>query len=243
MPWTSHLREVLKTEVQLLLLRPVKPDLRGLGRYYLGFGLICAWIAGIGRYWDNPKAELWQSLGLGSLAYVFVLAAILWLMVWPLRPNNWSYSGVLTFVGLTSPPALLYAIPVERVFTLGTAQVINMWFLLIVAAWRVTLLFLYLKRAAGLSAPAAFVGTFLPLVVVVNALASLNLEHVVFRVMAGLEEDEKSANDAAYLVLLAITWVSLIAAPILLAVYGLLFRQGFRRKPGTGKPADSKDAA
>lgn len=81
---------------------------------YLGFGLVFTWLAGVGRYWDHPRADLWQYLGLGSVAYVFVLALILWALLAPLGPANWSYRNVLVFLTLTAPPAVLYAVPVER---------------------------------------------------------------------------------------------------------------------------------
>jgi hypothetical protein len=53
-----------------------------------------------------------------------VLAAILYLVVKPLRPANWTYSSVLIFVGLTALPGLLYAIPVERFVSLEYAQTV-----------------------------------------------------------------------------------------------------------------------
>ncbi len=49
-------------------------------------------------------------------------------------------------VCLTAPPALLYAIPVERFFDAATARNINTGFLAFVAAWRVALLAFYLMR-------------------------------------------------------------------------------------------------
>jgi hypothetical protein len=225
----GDLSEVLRTEAKLLAFRPVKPDMTRHGHLYLGLGFVSAWLAGVGRYWDNPRAELWQHLGLGSVLYIVILAALLWLLTRPLRPRNWSYLGVLTFVGLTSPPALLYAVPVERFFTLETARTINVWFLAIVAAWRVALLFLYLRRSAGLGRIAAIVATFLPLVLIVTALAFLNLEHVVFQIMGGLEETEASANDDAYMVLLVLTWASVWVAPVLLIGYGWLCWDRTRR--------------
>lgn len=88
---------------------------------YLAFGLMVTWIAGIGRYWDNPRAQLWQHAGLGSLAYVFVLAFILWVVIAPLQARHWFYQNVLTFITLTSLPALLYAIPVEQFMPLAKA--------------------------------------------------------------------------------------------------------------------------
>lgn len=186
----------------------------------MAFGIGFAWLCGVGRYWDNPKADLWQYLGLGSVVYIFVLALILWLVILPLKPRNWGYKNVLLFVSLTSPPAILYAMPVERFMSLESAQLANVWFLAIVAIWRVALLFKYLKNVAGLSGLCSLVATLLPLTLIVAMLTALNLEHVVFRIMAGLEEHEKSANDSAYLILILITYFSVIASPVLLSFYG-----------------------
>ncbi len=219
MTLSQKIFEVLATEGKFLAFRSVKPDLARLGNYYLAFGIITAWLAGIGRYWDNPRADLWQYLGLGSVAYIFILSFILWALIKPLRPENWSFKSILIFVGMTSPPALLYAIPVEQFSTLETAQTISVWFLAVVAAWRVILLFQYLVNSAKLSGFTVFVAALLPLVIIVSLLTMLNLEHVVFRIMAGLAEDERSANDTAYTILLLITYFSLFASPILLIAY------------------------
>ncbi|MDK9558253.1 hypothetical protein QQF73_11535 [Marinobacter sp. M216] len=196
--------------------------------YYLVFGIGFTWLCGIGRYWDNPRADLWQYLGLGSVGYIFVLAAILWAVILPLKPSNWSYKNVLLFVSLTSPPAILYAIPVERFVSLQSAQLANVWFLAVVAIWRVALLLKYLKSVARLSGLCVFVATLLPLTLIVALLSALNLEHVVFKIMAGLENHEKSANDSAYIILLFITYFSVIASPVLLSLYGWLIYK--RRK-------------
>lgn len=229
------IREVLATEIRFLAFKPVRPDLARYGNYYLSLGLLTAWLAGVGRYWDNPRADIWQYAGLGSLAYVFILSLVLWLLIKPLRPENWSYKSVLIFVGMTSPPAILYAIPVEKLFTLETAQTINVWFLAVVAIWRVVLLFLYLIRSAKLSGFTVTVAALLPLVIIVSLLAMLNLEHVVFRLMAGLAEDEKSANDAAYAILVLITYFSILASPILLISYLLIAFQRWKSR-GSSNP-------
>jgi hypothetical protein len=238
----GNLSEVLRTEAKLLAFQPVKPDMARQGHLYLSLGFLSAWLVGVGRYWDNPRAELWQHLGLGSVLYIMILAALLWLIILPLRPRNWSYLGVLTFVGLTSPPALLYAVPVERFFTLDTAQTINVWFLAVVAGWRVILLFIYLRKSAGLSRFATFVATFLPLVLIVTVLAFLNLEHVVFRIMGGLADDERSGNDSAYLVLLMLTWISVSLAPVLLIGYGWLSWDRWRSRSARAEGGTARDA-
>jgi hypothetical protein len=137
---TASLRVIARDQLDFLALRPIKPDLKNDYARYLAWGLSATWLAGMGRYWDNPKAALWQKAGLGSLAYVFVMAALIWLIAAPLRPRGWSYRTVLLFVTLTSPPAILYAIPVEMFMSFSAAAAANAVFLLVVATWRVVLL-------------------------------------------------------------------------------------------------------
>ena len=146
-------------------------------RGYLLYGLLITWLCGVGRYWDNPRAELWQYWGLGSLAYVVLLAAVLWLIAAPLKPRHWQYRNVLLFVTLTSLPALLYAIPVERFMPLAVAQTVNVWFLAVVASWRVAMLAYFLFRVAGLSGLQVVVASLLPLTLIVTALSLLNPDH------------------------------------------------------------------
>jgi hypothetical protein len=197
---------------------------------FLGFGLLFTWLAGIGRYWDNPRAYLWQHLGLGSVAYVFCLAFLLWLLLLPLKPKLWSYRNVLVFVTLTSPPALLYAIPVERFMSLDAAQTTNAWFLAVVAIWRVALLIWFLKRVAGLSGGAIIVATMLPLTLIVVGLALLNLEHVIFSIMGGLRPQELSPNDLSYGIVTMLAFFSVLSFPFLLSAYACLAY--FARRPG-----------
>lgn len=216
----SERYSVLGTAIRLLSFRASEAELAGLGRKELAFGLLATWIVGMGRWWDDPGAHLVQHLGLGSVLYVFVLAFVLWLLIKPLGPKNWSYEGVLTFVALTSPPAILYAIPVERFLSLDAARHLNVWFLAFVAAWRVGLLAFYLRRLAQLPWYAVIVATLLPLTAIVSALTALNLERAVFDVMSGLRE-EGTASDQAYGVLIALAVLSVALVGPLLLVYVL----------------------
>lgn len=208
---------VFVTAIRLLTFRASREELVTLGSSHLAFGLIATWIVGMGRWWDDPEALLFQHLGLGSVAYVFVLAFVLWALVKPLGPQDWTYRGVLTFVALTSPPALLYAIPVERFLDLDTARQVNVWFLAFVATWRLGLLVFYLRRLARLPWLSLIVASLLPLTIIVTALTALNLERAVFDVMSGLRDDGTS-GDQAYGVLIGLTFLStLLVAPLLLA--------------------------
>ncbi len=223
------LREIVRDELRFLTFRPLGPGVRSRPWAYLAFGLAFTWLAGVGRYWDNPKASLWQHLGLGSVAYVFVLSLILWALLAPLRPRNWSYRTVLLFVTLTAPPAVLYAVPVERFLAPDAARTANAWFLGLVALWRVALLVAFLRRVAALTVLRIAVGTLLPLTAIVVALAALNLEHVVFNLMSGIAPENRSPNDTAYQIVINLALISMLLLPVVALLYlgivGLDLRQ------------------
>jgi len=213
------LRQIVADALRVLTFRRPSAALGVHQGAYLAFGFAFTWLAGVGRYWDNPRAHLWQYAGLGSVIYVIVLAAILWVLILPLKPQRWSYRNVLLFVTLTSPPALLYAIPVEQFLTLETAQRVNVWFLGIVALWRVALLVWFLRVLARLRWYPVLIATLLPIALIVLALAFLNLEHVVFEIMAGNRPDSRSANDAAYRIVTLLALGSALVGPLLLILY------------------------
>ena len=211
------MKQAIKDLFRLLSFRLGRDDFDRFGRSHLILGLLCTWVVGMGRWWDDPGANLLQHIGLGSLIYVFVLALVLCLVIAPLNPRELSYRHVLTFVALTSPPAILYAIPVEKFTSLSVAREINIWFLAAVASWRVALLFFYLKRYAGLPIYAILVAGLLPLSGIVTTLTVLNLERAVFDIMGGLRETG-TANDSAYAVLATLTFFSaLLFVPLLIA--------------------------
>lgn len=215
----SMISRILSDEFRLLTFRRPSSAMHTQWKAFLIFGLAFTWLAGIGRYWDNPKAHLWQTLGLGSVAYVFVLALIVWILLVPLKPKHWSYRNVLLFITLTAPPAVHYAIPVEQFLSAEGARTANAWFLIVVAVWRVALFSVFLRQVAGLSWGMVVVATLLPLVIIIIALSALNLEHVVFNLMSGIREEDRSPNDAAYGIVFLLSVFSFMAAPILLIGY------------------------
>jgi hypothetical protein len=219
---------VFTATARLLTFRLTREEFQALGWRHLGFGLFCTWLVGMGRWWDDPGARVLQQLGVGSLIYIFLLSLMLWLVVRPLRPRAWSYRRVLTFVALTSPPAALYAIPVEKFFGMEEARVLNVLFLVVVASWRVALLVFYLRRHAQLSTGAAQVAAFLPLIVVVVTLRILNLERAAFATMGGLR-GEPSAADNAYGLLGCLVALALLALiPLLIAYLNLILKADAR---------------
>ncbi len=214
-----NLRDIFKTQLDFLLFRPARISLSRDFRPWLIYVLVVTWVVGIGRYWDHPAAAAWQYVGLGSIAYIFCLSALLFLIVWPLRPANWEFRGVLVFVGLTSLPAVLYAVPVERFLDLNTAKTVNAWFLGIVAAWRVALLLRYLLVSAKLGWIPVVIVSVLLLSGIVVTLSLLNLEHVVFDLMAGIRDEDASANDVAYVIVVTLAFSSIYAFPVALLAY------------------------
>ncbi|HEX7844331.1 MAG TPA: hypothetical protein VF476_00945, partial [Chitinophagaceae bacterium] len=206
-----------RTIIKLLTFKISRQELLLLDNRHLAAGIIGTWLVGMGRYWDDPGAKLLQHLGLGSVIYIFCLSAFIWLIVLPFKPAGCTYKAVLTFVSLTSFPALLYAIPVERFFSIGIATRLNVWFLAIVATWRLALLFFYLRRFAQLPSYLVTTVALLPVCLIVTALSILNLERVVFNIMGGLREN--NANKGAYMVVLVLTVISAILALPLLIIY------------------------
>jgi hypothetical protein len=214
---------VVRTTFRLLTFRSHRQELIDLSPKHLAFGVLCTWLVGMGRYWDNPRVGFVQHLGVGSVAYIVVLSMLLWLIVLPLKPKNWSYFRVCAFVSLVSPPGALYAIPVERLLSLDTANTINAWFLAIVAAWRVALLVFFLRRLAQLPWFSLITATLLPLTLIVVTLVELNLEKVVMDLMGG--RHQPSPNDAAYGVLFLLSVLAfLLFVPVLICYLCLVIK-------------------
>lgn len=205
---------------RVLTFRATREELLGAQTKHLYIGLLWTWLVGMGRYWDNPKANWAQHLGLGSVIYVFVLAAIIWIVVAPLTTKLFNYRNLLTYITLTAPLAILYAIPVEKFMSLENATDVNVAFLAVVAIWRVALFWRYLKLVPVMNMAAKFVAGLLPLTAIVFSLMVLNLEHVVFDLMGGIRE--RSANDGAYSVVFMLGFLSLYAAPCLAIVWMVL---------------------
>jgi len=230
---------------RVLTFRASEDELRSLGRGHLVAGLISTWIVGIGRYWDHPRATTAQVLGLGSVAYVFVLAAVLWVAFGLLRPQHLSYRRILTFLTLTSPPALLYAIPVERFMPMDLAVKFNLGFLAVVAIWRIALTWRYATRGMGLSGLKATVGLALPILAIIIALASLNLDHVVFEFMGGVEPERTgvlAGREAAYATTFMLSILSMLAFIPVALIYLIGVLAAWQADPDPSPPAPAREA-
>lgn len=221
---------LIRQIVKLLCFRLDRAEFMGFDQRHLIAGFVGTWIVGMGRYWDDSKAKMLQHLGLGSVIYIIVLSFFIWLIVKPLLIEDWSYKHVLTFIGLTSFPAILYAIPVERLFTMSTAAQINVWFLAVVAFWRLALLFYFLRFFTRLKYWIITCITLLPICLIISSLTFLNLEQAVFNIMGGIRD--ATANDRAYAILVGLTFTSLGALPIVAIGYiaAIVAGRGSRKK-------------
>jgi hypothetical protein len=219
----KSIKALLLLNLRVLTFRAKREDFDSFSKEHLLYGLCCTWLAGIGRWWDDPKAKVLQYLGLGSVVYIFILAAIIWLLVLPLRPRSWSYMQVLTFISFTSLPAFLYAIPVETFTSLEDATNINVVFLGIIASWRISLLFYYLIVHPCLHWFYTSVVTLLPITTIVVSLSAMNLHRVVFNIMGGLREIDKTPHDGEYGILFLLSILSFYSiGPLFISYVGLV---------------------
>lgn len=205
--------------IRLLTFKLTRDEMLLFDKRHFIAGLAGTWIVGMGRYWDDEGASMLQHLGLGSVIYIFVLAAFIWLIIKPFFVEHWSYFTVVTFIGLTSFPAILYAIPVEKFVHNQTANNINVWFLAIVALWRLLLLNYFLKRFTRLSYGNIITVTLMPVCLIISTLTALNLHRVVFNIMGGVRNP--SPHEGSYFFLMMLTVVSVILTIPLLLAYGL----------------------
>lgn len=211
---------IIKTILRLLTFRITREELLNFEKKHFITGLIGTWIVGMGRYWDDSNASVLQHLGIGSVIYIFVLAGFIWLILKPLRVENWNYLTVLTFISLTSFPAIFYAIPVERFFSLSAANSMNVWFLAIVALWRLRLLYYFLRRFTQLSPGNILTVTLMPICLIISTLTILNLHNVVFEAMGGIRNP--GPHDSSYIVLMVLTVISMLLSLPLLIAYGII---------------------
>lgn len=196
---------------------------------HLAAGLFCTWIVGIGRYWDDPCAYPLQHLGLGSVFYVFVLSFLLWLVFLPLRPAQWSYRQVLTYITLTSPPAIIYAIPVEKFLSIQDATNANLYFLIIVAVWRIFLMGQYLRLVARLPLPHRLVGMLFPVTTVITLLFLFDQHRAVFEVMGGFRH-HLNPREEADIFLNKVVGCSWVLCPFAALCYFVMFCWAWRKE-------------
>lgn len=159
-------------------------DRLGFPHFLIGF--IATWLVGIGRNWDFPEAPLFAKTGLPSVAYIFALSLVLFLVAWPVSYVRLNYWKILTLVAMTAPPGLVYAIPVEQMMSMDAAQSANLWFLGIVAAWRVALAFYMFKVAGDNSVWVTAAILLFPICAIIIGLVASGRAEFVIEIMGGV---------------------------------------------------------
>jgi hypothetical protein len=213
---------------RLLSFRISREEILQFDNWHLMVGIIATWLVGIGRWWDDPKASLLQHLGLGSVIYIFLLSLFIYLIVLPFRPPDWNYKTLLTFISLTSFPAALYAIPVERFMSMSNAASLNAKFLMVVALYRMALLIFFLSRFTRLNGFYIFTLVLLPVCLIIVVLTALNLERAVFDLMGGIRDE--TPHDRAYAILNGLTFFSVILSPLLIIFYAAGIVQSYQAR-------------
>ncbi|MDZ4837608.1 MAG: hypothetical protein SGJ27_27805 [Candidatus Melainabacteria bacterium] len=194
------LMRCLYLQFRILTLTANKRELLSLDNQVFMWGLLMVWLAGLGRYWDAPLEPLFMRSGLPSLIYIWVLGSFLWMFIWLLRPANWSYMRLVTYISMTGVPAFLYAIPFERMYGTDRAAECNATVLVVVASWRVLMLANYLVRVSNLNILSITMALLLPLMTIVSVLMGLHKLTDVVSTMGGIRDrrhvvqiDEKEA--------------------------------------------------
>lgn len=181
---SEWLETCFSLQFRVLTFRATADELFNLGWKHVPFGLFWALLAGIGRAWDNPNANIIFRSGAPSVLYVFVLSIFLWLFIAPLRPERWRISRVIAFVSLTALPGVLYAVPFEMITSPDDAIVANGILLLIVASWRVALLSFFLWKSK-LSVWGTATAVCLPLSIIILGLVMTDRLEKTVAVMGG----------------------------------------------------------
>lgn len=225
--WTGACATLERT----LTFRLRRQDVEAFDWRCLVLGLTFVWLVGVGRHWDDLNADLLQRSGVGSLAYALGMSCLLWLIVLPVANQPINYLQTLTFVAMTSAPGLVYALPVEWWTEPNTAAALSGWALAFVAAYRVTLLVLFYRRAAGLHPGGAVLLTLLPLVSIMVVLAALRVGTVVGRMMAGIRDGAPAAAEQIDVIILTIGFYSLLASPVIAGAYLVWLGIRHYRKP------------
>lgn len=169
-------KNVFRMTFDILTFRFTAEDCDSFNYRHLLFGLFTTWLVGIGRAWHNPRVAEFQHWGVGSLGVVVGIALLIYIIVWLLRPEHWSFFNVLTFVSLTALPGAMFVYP----YPSGETKAL---LLLILSVWRVALLGVYIVRYSELEAKYCFYSIYLPCGLTLVGLTMLNLQHATFAIM------------------------------------------------------------
>ncbi len=183
------MKEVMANVFRFVTFRSRSEDFEKWDWRHFVVGFTGTWAVGIARNWDYPSAPFFATLGLASIAYIFILSLVLFVFAWPVSSTKRNYWHVLTMVSLTSFPGLIYGIPVEQFLDGGLAQQANLWFLIVVASWRVGLAIFYFIRGADCSLLTALATLGTPIFAIILSLIGTGRAGYVMEIMGGMNRD------------------------------------------------------
>ena len=208
----------LKTIFRILTFRAKREELAQNPLAVLAIAIVITWLVGIGRWWDDPRElPFFVRLGAGSVIYVFAMSLLLWILANPIAKAKLPYWAFAAFVASTSLPGLVYAVPMEQWTDLETTAAYNVWALVFVSAYRISLLFWFYIRVLKLKVDQALVVTGLPISAIAIVLTSLGHGASILDIMGGFR-DRMSKTDMEMAVGL-IGCVSWIIAPVCVFIY------------------------
>jgi hypothetical protein len=207
-------KEDIEIWKRFLTFRSKEEDLYGTRWSLLILAVLGTWIAGIGRWVTDPDASLIQRTGIGSVAYILLLSMALYVVLWFVSTKKTRFFDVLAMVGMTAPPALVYAIPVERWFVAEVSAGLHGAALAFVSIYRVSLLIFFVVRCQRYNVPGAMFGILFLLSSIIVYLFTSGKTGITFTGMGGIERaDAAIAQDVANAIN-SVACVGLLVAPL-----------------------------
>lgn len=206
-------------------------------------GFVFVISAGFAREYDGESLlhEPWHLLlPLGaSLVTSFVLFLMVSLVAWRRGVNTIrvreTYPMFLGLFWMTAPLAWLYAIPVEQFMSPGNATAANLWFLGIVALWRVVLMIRVITVIFGAGTLSNVICTVLLFSDVVMLIAVFAMPTPIWSVMGGIHYTESERHILG--LSLWLKFWGLLSLPIWLIGYALACRKQPAWNPVFGQGA------
>lgn len=214
------LGEYIRDQFLLLTFRMPREKLQNLTDGHLFWGALITWVVGIGRWWDFDRASTIQRLGLFSIIYIVAFAGIFCLWLYPFQRPEFKFKALLRFTSMVSLPGILYAVPVERIIDASTASAYNLYALLVVAAWRLSLLIFYMVRASELHWLKGVAAALLPLDIVVVGVSVSGYQTHLIDFMGGVRQPVTSKTGTTQF-LFALMMFGVVLFLPLLAIYAI----------------------
>ena len=215
----TQLANDLRRFGRILLFRATPEETERMSWRLLLIGITSTWLVGIGRWWDDPRPEIpiFVRWGLGSVVYVFGLSTLLWLFALPLVKTRITFKQMLVFIACTSPPAIIYAVPIELWVDSKAARTYNFAALCLVAAYRVSLLAWFMRRIGRLTGDQVLLICATPILLIIAVVTQLGFESRVMDIMGGHREGPRPTIVDGLLYLISMTGIYL--APVALIAY------------------------